>query len=966
MSQTKAQLINAVDGSIVTADLADDAVTAAKLAHTSVTAGSYTTADITIDAQGRITAAASGTISGAEIADQAVTNAKVNNSAAIAGTKISPDFGSQNIVTTGDFNSGSVTITGGSPAITFTDSNNDPDYYIQNNNGALRIFDATNSAERLVVNTDGHVDVTGNLDVGAGIDVTGAITGTTGLSIEGATVFNDAGADVDFRIEGDTDANLFYVNAGTNRVGIGTSGPNELLEVTGNCRLSSGGATRTLHMGPASAGIEYNVNGTTFIQGRTDAYPLAFKTQSADRMRIDSSGNVGIGTTSPGAKLKINGSSAYTVANSGQSVEGIDIQATAGGDGNFGGAISLGSSGSGRSAIAALQDGADADRTGLVFITHDSNTASANSEEKMRIDSFGNIGIGTTSPTKPSSSNTNTRFMEIASGDGADLILGNNVTTSISAGAHIGTLAFKNIDATDGTNVPHYAGIRCESGNTSGSMDLRFYGGRNNLETDVPNMILSATGNVGIGTASPSTIFTINHATNPSIRFEDSGTKVASINAEGTETNFASFEGKAIVFATSTSSAFTERMRIDTSGNVGIGTTSPDRKLDVSGTGNVYGKFQSTNATGAGIEVKDTSENWLIQADGGSVDGLAFYDSGRSAYRMVINDSGSVGIGTISPVAKLHVHNAGTGSGDHAYAYFTTGDTGATASDGLTIGVAATAVASISYREAADLTFGTNNAERMRIKSGGSIGIGTTNPSSKLSVVDDSGITIEATSTNTAGQLTIIGVNNSDQVSAISRIKSVSTDSSSAATATTFSNRNSSNAVNEHMRIDSSGKVGIGTTAPNKRLEIMEATYSAAVLRVNRSTNVDSTQRDFIEFMRGGTAVGFIKATNSSVAYLTSSDYRLKENAVAISDGITRLKTLKPYRFNFKAAPDTTIDGFFAHEVTAVPEAISGQKDAVEEDGSINPQGIDQSKLVPLLVAAVKELITKVEILEAA
>jgi hypothetical protein len=105
-----------------------------------------------------------------------LVNAQIDASAAIAGTKISPDFGSQNIVTTGDFNSGSVTITGGSPAITFTDSNNDPDYYIQNNNGALRIFDATNSAERFVVNTDGHVDVAGNLDVGAGLDVTGNIT----------------------------------------------------------------------------------------------------------------------------------------------------------------------------------------------------------------------------------------------------------------------------------------------------------------------------------------------------------------------------------------------------------------------------------------------------------------------------------------------------------------------------------------------------------------------------------------------------------------------------------------------------------------------------------------------------------------------------------------------------------------------------------------------------------------------
>ena len=81
-------------------------------------------------------------------------------------------------------------------------------------------------------------------------------------------------------------------------------------------------------------------------------------------------------------------------------------------------------------------------------------------------------------------------------------------------------------------------------------------------------------------------------------------------------------------------------------GNVGIGTTSPDRLLDVSGTGNVYGKFQSTNATGAGVEVKDTGEDWLIQADGG-IGALAFYDLGRSAYRMVINDSGKIHLGAV-------------------------------------------------------------------------------------------------------------------------------------------------------------------------------------------------------------------------------------------------------------------------------------------------------------------------------
>jgi len=117
-------------------------------------------------------------------------------------------------------------------------------------------------------------------------------------------------------------------------------------------------------------------------------------------------------------------------------------------------------------------------------------------------------------------------------------------------------------------------------------------------------------------------------------------------------------------------------------------------------------------------------------------------------------------------------------------------------------------------------------------------------------------------------------------------------------------------------------------------------------------------------FARQGTHVGNISVGSSSTSFNTSSDYRLKENVVAISDGITRLKTLKPSRFNFKVDKDTTVDGFLAHEVTAVPEAITGTKDEVDKDNKPVYQGIDQSKLVPLLTAALQEAIAKIETLE--
>jgi len=174
----------------------------------------------------------------------------------------------------------------------------------------------------------------------------------------------------------------------------------------------------------------------------------------------------------------------------------------------------------------------------------------------------------------------------------------------------------------------------------------------------------------------------------------------------------------------------------------------------------------------------------------------------------------------------------------------------------------------------------------------------------------------------------------------------------------------------ERMRIHSNGNLTIGHTqaSGNHHLGIAlrqggtSAFYTTGsnALDIGRGTNNGKV----IQFNRSGTNVGDISVTTSSTSYNTSSDYRLKENVVGISDGITRLKTLKPSRFNFKADKDTTVDGFLAHEVTAVPEAITGTKDEVNSDNKPVYQGIDQSKLVPLLTAALQEAIAKIEVLE--
>ena len=160
-------------------------------------------------------------------------------------------------------------------------------------------------------------------------------------------------------------------------------------------------------------------------------------------------------------------------------------------------------------------------------------------------------------------------------------------------------------------------------------------------------------------------------------------------------------------------------------------------------------------------------------------------------------------------------------------------------------------------------------------------------------------------------------------------------------------------------------------------LSIPFATYSIAgiqgyavsgksgfILNAQGASGVTAKPLEFLNY--AGSPVGSVTTNNSATTYSTSSDYRLKENVRSIPNPIDRLNDLKPVRFNFIIDPDDDVDGFIAHEVQAVvPAAVTGVMDAVNDDGDPVYQGIDQSKLVPLLVAAVQELVAKVEKLES-
>lgn len=158
------------------------------------------------------------------------------------------------------------------------------------------------------------------------------------------------------------------------------------------------------------------------------------------------------------------------------------------------------------------------------------------------------------------------------------------------------------------------------------------------------------------------------------------------------------------------------------------------------------------------------------------------------------------------------------------------------------------------------------------------------------------------------------------------------------------------------------GRFGNGTTAT-----------SVGVLRVGNftdtttciTTNTLATAGYAMAFHYNGSSVGGVSTTTSATSFNTSSDYRLKENVVPLSNALAQIDLLLPKQYNFIIEPDKTHHGFLAHELAEiVPYAVTGQKDAVDDEGNIRPQQVDYSKLTGLLVGAVQELSARVKELE--
>ena len=277
----------------------------------------------------------------------------------------------------------------------------------------------------------------------------------------------------------------------------------------------------------------------------------------------------------------------------------------------------------------------------------------------------------------------------------------------------------------------------------------------------------------------------------------------------------------------------------------------------------------------------------------------------------------------------------------------------------------------IRFPAADTVSVETGGSERLRVDSSGNVGIGINNPTTLLHLFVNQQTAKFITLNGDDSRNNYIGINSGDNL----EIAADEDDEGSSSSIRFRVDGTERFRILDNTTFRSTGHVS-DTTAKGISLEESSVGGRLYVGRDNNDT--------VAEFHRSGSRVGTISVNASNTSYNTSSDYRLKENVTSISDGITRLKTLKPSRFNFKVDKDTTVDGFLAHEVTpAVPEAITGTKDETqdilytEEDtipsgkkvGDVKEtvpiyQGIDQSKLVPLLTAALQEAVTKIETLE--
>jgi len=827
---------------------------------------------------------------------------------------------------------------------TFTDSDKGSILY---NGGTNYMQFRTNGSERMRITGVGNVGLGGNTNPTQKLDIANG-----GIQIQGLINTPASGQKGLFLHYSNSTGDSRYLSRGADFTTRGThtfysqesDGGNEITPLVidssgnstfdGNVTISqpTNGAEAKLTLTSKSAAGNSR---TGIIEYDADVEKIFFINEGTTIAAMTSDGKVGIGTDSPVVKLAVKSSQEQLTLSEGDS----------------------------RGATFDYRSS-----TGNLNIA--TNGINARTNPQFTLDLNGNVGIGTDSPDLTGFGyNTLTVVGGTTAGYAGVLELGSPTTNA--NGQNLGIIAFM-----DGSTRNAQIDVTRASSTSTSNMHFYTNGGSGIVE----RMRIDSSGNLLLG----------NGVGNPYLAFLSAGGNGGNERARiFGYADGGTYGGGLEIQTRDSANIFQNRMVIDSSGRVGIGTTALSETLQVNGNirvegvGNVIG-FDTTGALlSNGIKTINDYETLIYNGRGAS----GFAVIGNSNIRLgfgtnytnaetdlFIDSSGNVGIGTDSPSSKLSI------SGSQSAIDITRGTAGDSKWEFSSDSTA------LYFSE---MSTGTR-AYMMTIKeTTGNVGIGTTLPNTILEIASgnsggDAALdapvfrinnTTESSDWDTGDVVGSIEYYTSDASGnapyVTSFIKSVNETGNGTLPdgALTFGTAtyNAVGGAVERMRITSGGDVLFGTTAKPNGTSIygsgfIDDTDSAMVLKLASSATGAKT---LIEFLNANGSVGSIQTSGTSTSYLTSSDYRLKENVVEMTGALDRVSQLKPSRFNFIADENTTVDGFLAHEVQdIVPEAITGEKDAVDEDNNAIYQGIDQSKLVPLLVGAIQELQKRIEILE--
>jgi hypothetical protein len=420
------------------------------------------------------------------------------------------------------------------------------------------------------------------------------------------------------------------------------------------------------------------------------------------------------------------------------------------------------------------------------------------------------------------------------------------------------------------------------------------------------------------------------------IFFQKGGTTFGQFGTESTPTNFtieSTVSDGDIVFKGNDGGSNITALTLDMS-QAGRATFNEGIVLKSSTGGDFGVNINTASGDSMKLQVVDTGS-------AGAANGVITVTDGD----LILSPSANVGIGTSSPSANLEIAQSGNnvgllvaGGGYNYTAKFESSDAEAniiiedsnSTNDGNMIGVATN-----------DMYFITNASERMRIDSSGNVGIGTSSPSALLHL-ESAGPSIKLVDNDNNPDYEIKNGNGSFRI--------IDTTAGS-----------------DRINIDASGNLLVGCAglpSGGGGGAGFETGQSGGRTILQLGTTVTTSENVAVFYNPNG-SIGSINLSGSATSYNTSSDYRLKTDAQPMTGASARVQALNPVNFEW-IADGTRVDGFLAHEAqVVVPEAVTGEKDAVDADGNPVYQGIDQSKLVPLLTAALQEALDEITDLKA-